>query len=72
MGDDTPPAILGRRTRPVAGYLRQAFAQVTNPPIDPERERLVMSLAMTLGPRPALLDDVGRAAPVRWSSSTRR
>ena len=56
MGDDAPPAILGRRTRPLAGYLRQAFAQVTNPPIDPERERLVMSLAMTLGPRRALLE----------------
>ncbi len=56
MGDDTPPAILGRRARSVAGYLRQAFAQVTNPPIDPERERLVMSLAIPLGPRPPLLD----------------
>ncbi|HLY14501.1 MAG TPA: glutamate synthase large subunit [Candidatus Limnocylindrales bacterium] len=56
MGDDTPPAFLGRRARGVAGYLRQAFAQVTNPPIDPERERLVMSLAIPLGPRPALLD----------------
>ena len=59
MGDDTPPAVLGRRSRGVAGYLRQAFAQVTNPPIDPERERLVMSLAIPLGPRPALLDPAG-------------
>ncbi len=56
MGDDTPLAVLGRRSRSVAGYLRQAFAQVTNPPIDPERERLVMSLATAIGPRPALLD----------------
>ena len=56
MGDDTPPAFLARRARGVAGFLRQAFAQVTNPPIDPERERLVMSLAIPLGPRPALLD----------------
>ncbi len=59
MGDDTPPAILGRRARTVAAYLRQAFAQVTNPPIDPERERLVMSLAIPLGPRPPLLDTSG-------------
>jgi glutamate synthase domain-containing protein 2/glutamate synthase domain-containing protein 1/glutamate synthase domain-containing protein 3 len=63
MGDDTPPAILGRRARSVAGYLRQAFAQVTNPPIDPERERLVMSLAIPLGPRPALLDSATTPRP---------
>ena len=56
MGDDTPPAFLARRGRGVAGYLRQSFAQVTNPAIDPERERLVMSLAVSLGPRPPLLD----------------
>jgi glutamate synthase domain-containing protein 2/glutamate synthase domain-containing protein 1/glutamate synthase domain-containing protein 3 len=62
MGDDTPPAVLGRRARGVAGYLRQAFAQVTNPPIDPERERLVMSLAIPLGPRPPLLDLSGRGS----------
>jgi glutamate synthase domain-containing protein 2/glutamate synthase domain-containing protein 1/glutamate synthase domain-containing protein 3 len=63
MGDDAPPAILGRRARSVNGYLRQAFAQVTNPPIDPERERLVMSLAIPLGPRPALLDPSAPARP---------
>ncbi|MGH2465164.1 MAG: glutamate synthase large subunit, partial [Candidatus Limnocylindrales bacterium] len=65
MGDDTPPAVLGRRTRSVSGYLRQAFAQVTNPPIDPERERLVMSLAVTLGPRPAVLDGLAASAGER-------
>ncbi len=63
MGDDTPPAVLGRRARGVNGYLRQAFAQVTNPAIDPERERLVMSLAIPLGPRPALLDAGVTARP---------
>ena len=63
MGDDSPPAVLGRRARSVGGYLRQAFAQVTNPPIDPERERLVMSLAIPLGPRPALLDTSVPARP---------
>ena len=55
MGDDTPLAGRGRVTRPVADHLRQAFAQVTNPPIDPERERAVMDLQMELGRRPAFL-----------------
>jgi glutamate synthase domain-containing protein 2/glutamate synthase domain-containing protein 3 len=55
MGDDTPTPGLGRIDRPVADHLRQAFAQVTNPPIDPERERAVMDLRVELGRRPALL-----------------
>jgi len=63
MGDDTPLAVMARRPRPVAGYLRQAFAQVTNPPIDPERERAVMSLEVPVGPRPRLLDPARRGAP---------
>ncbi len=63
MGDDTPLAVMARRPRAVAGYLRQAFAQVTNPPIDPERERAVMSLEVPVGPRPRLLDPVGHGAP---------
>ncbi len=62
MGDDTPLAVMARRPRGVAGYLRQAFAQVTNPPIDPERERLVMTLDVPVGPRPRLLDPTGRGA----------
>ena len=56
MGDDTPLAALSRRPRPATAYLRQSFAQVTNPPIDPERERCVMSLALPLGRRPRLMD----------------
>ncbi len=60
MGDDTPLAVMARRPRSVAGYLRQAFAQVTNPPIDPERERAVMSLEVPVGPRPRLLDPAAR------------
>src|SRR5699024_1399095 len=52
MGDDTPTAGLGRIDRPVADHLRQAFAQVTNPPIDPERERAVMDLRVEFGRRP--------------------
>src|SRR6202165_3748777 len=51
MGDDTPIAILGRTQRRVYAYLRQRFAQVTNPPIDSLRERFVMSLRVVLGPR---------------------
>jgi len=63
MGDDTPLAVMARRPRGVGGYLRQAFAQVTNPPIDPERERIVMSLEVPVGPRPRLLDSARRGAP---------
>jgi glutamate synthase domain-containing protein 2/glutamate synthase domain-containing protein 1/glutamate synthase domain-containing protein 3 len=55
MGDDTPTPGRGRLDRPVADHLRQAFAQVTNPAIDPERERIVMDLRLELGRRPALL-----------------
>lgn len=55
MGDDTPLAVLSNRARPLYQYFRQLFAQVTNPPIDPIREELVMSLVSFLGPRPNLL-----------------
>jgi glutamate synthase (ferredoxin) len=60
MGDDTPPAVLalhGSRPRLVPDYLKQRFAQVTNPPIDPLRERLVMSLRTLLGARPSILGE---------------
>jgi len=55
MGDDTPLAVLSNRARPLYAYFRQLFAQVTNPPIDPIREQLVMSLVSFIGPRPNLL-----------------
>jgi glutamate synthase domain-containing protein 2/glutamate synthase domain-containing protein 1/glutamate synthase domain-containing protein 3 len=55
MGDDTPTAGRARLDRPAVDHLRQAFAQVTNPAIDPERERVVMDLRVELGRRPALL-----------------
>jgi glutamate synthase domain-containing protein 2/glutamate synthase domain-containing protein 1/glutamate synthase domain-containing protein 3 len=55
MGDDTPTPGRGRLDRRAADHLRQAFAQVTNPPIDPERERIVMDLRVELGRRPSLL-----------------
>ncbi len=49
MGDDTPMAVLSQRVRHLADYFRQQFAQVTNPPIDPLRESIVMSLETCLG-----------------------
>ncbi|MGH8145545.1 MAG: glutamate synthase large subunit [Rhodanobacteraceae bacterium] len=49
MGDDTPVAAMSRQLRSLYDYLRQGFAQVTNPPIDPLRERQMMSLATRLG-----------------------
>ena len=55
MGTDTPIAALSRRPRLLFDYFKQNFAQVTNPPIDPIREELVMSLVSMIGPRPNLL-----------------
>ncbi|MBF6023189.1 glutamate synthase large subunit [Lysobacter niastensis] len=49
MGDDVPMAVLSQQVRPLYDCFRQAFAQVTNPPIDPLREDCVMSLAVQLG-----------------------
>ncbi len=49
MGDDTPPAILSKESRHLSNYFKQHFAQVSNPPIDPIRERLVMSLFTRVG-----------------------
>jgi glutamate synthase (ferredoxin) len=59
MGDDIPIASLGRTPRRVYGYLRQRFAQVTNPAIDPLREKAVMSLRVLLGPRRRTLEPEG-------------
>jgi len=61
MGDDIPIAALGRTPRRVYGYLRQRFAQVTNPAIDPLREKAVMSLRMLLGARHLTLEPEGGA-----------
>jgi glutamate synthase (NADPH) large chain len=55
MGTDTPLAVLSARPRLLYDYFKQNFAQVTNPPIDPIRESLVMSLVSMIGPRPNLL-----------------
>jgi glutamate synthase (NADPH) large chain len=55
MGTDTPLAVLSRKPKLLYNYFKQNFAQVTNPPIDPIREELVMSLVSMIGPRPNLL-----------------
>ncbi len=55
MGTDTPIAVLSDKARLLYDYFKQNFAQVTNPPIDPIREELVMSLLSMIGPRPNLL-----------------
>ncbi|WP_461516743.1 glutamate synthase large subunit [Porticoccus sp.] len=57
MGDDTPMAVLSRKHRTLYDYFRQQFAQVTNPPIDPLRESLVMSLATQLGREECLFSE---------------
>jgi glutamate synthase domain-containing protein 2/glutamate synthase domain-containing protein 1/glutamate synthase domain-containing protein 3 len=61
MGDDIPIAGLGRTPRRLYGYLRQRFAQVTNPAIDPLREKAVMSLRVLLGARRGTLEPEGGA-----------
>jgi len=58
MGTDTPIPVLSRKGRLLYDYFKQNFAQVTNPPIDPIREELVMSLVSMIGPRPNLLGHV--------------
>ncbi|BAZ90291.1 glutamate synthase [Raphidiopsis curvata NIES-932] len=56
MGDDIPLAVLSAKPHLLYDYFKQRFAQVTNPPIDPLREKLVMSLTVELGERGNLLD----------------
>jgi len=63
MGDDTPHPVLSSRPRMLYDYFKQRFAQVTNPAIDPLREGIVMSLAMTLGAKGNLLDTQGNESP---------
>src|SRR5262249_44296386 len=57
MGTDTPLAVLSNRPQLLFNYFKQLFAQVTNPPIDPIREDLVMSSVTTLGPEQNLFDE---------------
>src|SRR6201987_2457753 len=62
MGNDTPISALSDRPKQLFTYFKQNFAQVTNPPIDPIREELVMSLVSIIGPRPNLFDLKGLAS----------
>ena len=57
MGNDTPPAVLSEKPQLLFNYFKQLFAQVTNPPIDPYRENLVMSLMSFVGKERNLLDE---------------
>jgi len=61
MGTDTPISALSSRAKLLYTYFKQNFAQVTNPPIDPIREELVMSLVSFIGPRPNILDHQGNS-----------
>src|SRR5471030_1262072 len=61
MGNDTPISALSDKPKPLFTYFKQNFAQVTNPPIDPIREQLVMSLVSFIGPRPNIFDREGNA-----------
>ncbi len=56
MGTDTPISALSNKSKLLYTYFKQNFAQVTNPPIDPIREELVMSLVSFIGPRPNIFD----------------
>ena len=64
MGNDTPLPVLSDRSKPLFNYFKQLFAQVTNPPIDPIREEIVMSLISMISPSPNLLEiDEAEPAP---------
>ncbi|MCA6218720.1 glutamate synthase subunit alpha [Ideonella sp. B7] len=65
MGNDSPLAVLSDRSKPLYNYFKQLFAQVTNPPIDPIREAIVMSLNSFIGPKPNLLDINAVNPPMR-------
>ncbi|MCB4770829.1 glutamate synthase large subunit [Ancylobacter sp. Lp-2] len=61
MGTDTPISPLSKKSKSLFTYFKQNFAQVTNPPIDPIREELVMSLVSFIGPRPNIFDLEGNS-----------
>ena len=65
MGNDTPLSALSDKPKQLFTYFKQNFAQVTNPPIDPIREELVMSLFSIIGPRPNLFDIEGLSSTKR-------
>ena len=65
MGNDSPLAVMSNKNKPLYNYFKQLFAQVTNPPIDPIRESIVMSLVSFIGPKPNLLDTNNINPPMR-------
>jgi glutamate synthase (NADPH/NADH) large chain len=65
MGTDTPISAMSDKSKLLYTYFKQNFAQVTNPPIDPIREELVMSLVSFIGPRPNIFDLVGTSRKKR-------
>jgi len=69
MGNDSPLAVLSDRNKNLFQYFKQLFAQVTNPPIDPIREELVMSLVSFIGPKPNLLGIDEMNPPLRLEVS---
>ncbi|XP_060602982.1 uncharacterized protein LOC132756035 [Ruditapes philippinarum] len=66
MGNDTPFACLSRYNPLVFDYFKQLFAQVTNPPIDPFREKIVMSLACPIGPEANILEPSAEQCRRLW------
>ncbi|GAA5164141.1 glutamate synthase-related protein [Viridibacterium curvum] len=69
MGNDSPLAVTSNKLKPLYNYFKQLFAQVTNPPIDPIREALVMSTVSFIGPKPNLLDLNNINPPMRLEVS---
>ncbi|MGN1394310.1 MAG: glutamate synthase large subunit [Succinivibrionaceae bacterium] len=65
MGNDASLTVLSKKNKTLYDYFRQVFAQVTNPPIDPIREDMVMSLVSFIGPRPNLLNSTDINPPIR-------
>ena len=69
MGNDSSLAVMSNKLKPLYNYFKQLFAQVTNPPIDPIREAMVMSLVSFIGPKPNLLDTNNINPPMRLEVS---
>ncbi|WP_407665409.1 glutamate synthase-related protein [Methylovorus mays] len=69
MGNDSALPVLSNKPKPLYTYFKQLFAQVTNPPIDPIREELVMSLVTFIGPKPNLLGIDETNPPIRLEAS---
>ncbi len=69
MGNDSALPVLSNRPKTLYSYFKQLFAQVTNPPIDPIREELVMSLVTFIGPKPNLLGIDETSPPIRLEAS---